>query len=57
MKQLDGITDQARGDWEAWKSYDSRRRKYEREMENAAEDMFDAWRRKTKKKLKQMTQV
>jgi hypothetical protein len=57
MKQLDGITDQARGDWEAWKSYDSRRRKYERQMENAAEDMFDAWRRKAKKKLKQMTQT
>ena len=57
MKQLDGITDQARGDWEAWKSYDSRRRKYERQMENAAEDMFDAWRRITKKKLKQMTQT
>jgi len=57
MKQLDGITDQARGDWEAWKSYDSRRRKYERQMENAAEDMFDAWRRIAKKKLKQMTQT
>jgi len=26
-------------------------------MENAAEDMFDAWRRIAKKKLKQMTQT
>ena len=56
-KQLDGITDQARGDWEAWKSYDSRRRKYERQMEDAVDDMFKAQFRTAKKKLKQMTQV
>ena len=57
MKQLDGITDQARGDWEAWKSYDSRRRKYERQMEDAVDDMFKVQFRAAKKKLKQMTQV
>ena len=57
MKQLDGITDQARGDWEAWKSYDSRRRKYERQMEDAVDDMFKVQFRAAKKKLKQMTQT
>lgn len=55
MKQLDGITDEARKDYEAWKSYDSRRRKYEEQMEDAVEDMFRAQFRAVKKKLRELT--
>jgi len=54
MRQLEGISDQDRSDWEAWKSYDSKRRKYERQMENAAADMFDKWRRIVKARLKEI---
>ena len=54
MKQLEGISDQDRSDWEAWESSDSKRRNSERQMENAAADMFDKWRRIVKARLKEI---
>ena len=34
-------SEQAGKDFEAWKAYDDQRRKFERRMERAAEDLFD----------------
>ena len=55
MKQLQGISIQEREDFEAWKSYMTMRKKFERKFEHAAEDMFDKMRKVVKAKIKEMS--
>jgi hypothetical protein len=52
MRQLQGISDQERADFEAWKTYMSDRKKFERQFEDAAEKMFDKMRKAVKDRLK-----
>lgn len=55
MKQLQGISEQEREDYEAWKSYMAMRKKEERKFRHAAEDMFDKMRKVVKAKLKEIS--
>ena len=55
MKQLQGISEQEREDYEAWKSYMDMRKKEERKFRHAAEDMFDKMRKVVKAKLKEIS--
>jgi len=48
------MNEQTTKDFEAWKAYDSKRRRYENQMEREAEKMFDEMERDVLKKLDQL---